>query len=175
MSEPIGTPVRDGTITLRRPRLSDAGRLVEIARDSRVLDVNSGYAYLLWCRDFRDTTVVAVRDGRVVGFVTGYVRPEVPDTLFVWQVAVDVDSRGRGLGGSMLDCVLDRVSRFGVRFVETTVTPGNRASHAMFTALAGRWATGIHVRPLFSPNHFPDGHDAEDLYTIGPIRAGGNR
>ncbi|MDX5310866.1 MAG: GNAT family N-acetyltransferase, partial [Rhodococcus sp. (in: high G+C Gram-positive bacteria)] len=82
----------------------------QIARDSKVLDVNSSYAYVLWCRDFAATSVVATAgDHEAVGFVSGYRRPEAPDTLFVWQVAVDQDQRGRGVAGRMLDSLWDRL------------------------------------------------------------------
>ncbi|MGB7362632.1 MAG: GNAT family N-acetyltransferase, partial [Rhodococcus sp. (in: high G+C Gram-positive bacteria)] len=84
------TSTEDIDFSFRPPRAGDGIRLWEIARDSQVLDVNSSYSYVLWCRDFSDTTVVAVdADDKPVGFVTGYLRPDSTDTIFVWQVAVD--------------------------------------------------------------------------------------
>lgn len=155
-------------LNFRPPRISDGRRLWEIARDSRVLDVNSGYAYVLWCRDFADTSVVATDEADVpVGFITGFRRPEAPGTLFVWQVAVDADQRGRGVAGRMLDHLLDRLAPHGVTRLETTVSPDNEASIAMFTALARRRGTHITRTELFAPEDFPDSHLAEDLYTIG--------
>ncbi|MFD4291641.1 diaminobutyrate acetyltransferase [Rhodococcus sp. NPDC058505] len=175
MPDLLDPPAHEGTTVLRRPRLSDSIRMQQIAKDSRVLDVNSAYAYLLWCRDFPNTSAVAEIDGRVAGYVTGYVRPESPDTLFIWQVAVDEAARGRGVGVAMLDRILDWTRGFGVRFLETTITADNPSSIAMFTALARRRDTGIYARPLFAADHFPEGHAAEDLYTIGPIHGGGRR
>ena len=58
-------------VLFRSPQIDDGVRLWEIARDSKVLDLNSSYAYLLWCRDFSATSIVAEVDGRVVGFVSG--------------------------------------------------------------------------------------------------------
>lgn len=155
-------------LNFRPPRISDGKRLWEIARDSRVLDVNSGYAYVLWCRDFADASVVATDEADIpVGFITGFRRPESPRTLFVWQVAVDADQRGRGVAGRMLDHLLDRLAPSGVARLETTVSPDNDASIAMFTALARRRGTHITRTELFAPEDFPDSHLAEDLYTIG--------
>ncbi|MFD1811090.1 diaminobutyrate acetyltransferase [Rhodococcus gannanensis] len=167
--------LRDDPVFLRRPRLSDAGHMWRIAKDTGVLDVNSSYAYLLWCRDFAATSVVAEIGTTVAGFATGFIRPESPDTLFVWQVAVDSAARGRGVGVSMLDHMLCRATPFAVRFLETTITADNPASLAMFTALANSRGTDIYARPLFSESHFPDGHAAEDLYTVGPIHQNGTR
>ncbi|HAG60102.1 MAG TPA: diaminobutyrate acetyltransferase, partial [Arthrobacter bacterium] len=73
-----------------------------MARDSKVLDLNSSYSYLLWCRDFAAASIMATVDGEPAGFITGYMRPGEPGTLMVWQVAVDEAFRGRKLAASML-------------------------------------------------------------------------
>ncbi len=66
-------------LSFRSPQISDGKRLWQIARDSEVLDVNSGYAYVLWCRDFAETSVVATDEtDRPVGFITGYRRQDSP-------------------------------------------------------------------------------------------------
>ncbi|CRK54037.1 L-2,4-diaminobutyric acid acetyltransferase [Rhodococcus sp. RD6.2] len=154
-------------IACRRPTVDDGTRIWEIARDSRVLDLNSSYSYLLWCRDFHDCSVVAELDGRVVGFVTGYVRRDDPSTLFVWQVAVDESARGHGVAAAMLNELLDHLSHQGITRLETTISPDNGASIAMFTSLARHRYTTITKRELFTPSHFPDAHESEELYIIG--------
>ncbi|WP_231390282.1 diaminobutyrate acetyltransferase [Nocardia sp. CNY236] len=139
-----------------------------IAKDSAVLDVNSSYSYLLWCRDFAETSVVADVDGRVVGFVTGFVRPQAPDTVFVWQIAVDRSQRGRGIAAQLLHSLLDRVADQGVSVLETTITSDNTASIAMFTSVARARAADITNSSLFDADAFPDGHASEELYRIAP-------
>lgn len=157
-----------------RPVTGDGAALWRIARGTGVLDVNSGYAYLMWCRDFADTSVVVRSDGRVVGFIIGYLRPTAPETLFVWQVAVDAACRGRNLAGRMLHHLADRT---GCRWLETTVSPDNAASIAMFTAFARDRNTEIRRSDLFAAQDFPaeadpEGHQPEDLYRIGPLPGG---
>lgn len=154
-------------VLFRSPQIADGVRLWEIARNSEVLDLNSSYAYLLWCKDFSRTSIVAVADDRVIGFVSGYVRPESAHTLFVWQVAVDAENRGQGIAGRMLHTLFDHLEPQGVTHLETTISPDNEASIALFTALARRRGTNISKQDLFSPDNFPDGHEAEDLFTIG--------
>jgi L-2,4-diaminobutyric acid acetyltransferase len=154
-------------VTFRAPAIGDAPRLWEIARDSGVLDLNSSYSYLLWCRDFRDSSVVAEQDGRVGGFVTGFVRPQDPRTVFVWQVAVDEALRGHGIAASMLNRLLDHLAHQGVTRLETTISPDNAASQALFTALARTRYTSITRQQLFDPSHFPDQHGSEELYIVG--------
>ncbi|MDL5200794.1 diaminobutyrate acetyltransferase [Streptomyces sp. ALI-76-A] len=155
-----------------RPSVADGAALWRMARDSKVLDLNSSYSYLLWCRDFAATSAVA-RDehGEPVGFVTGYVRPDRPDTLLVWQVAVDESHRGRGLAAALLDGLVARTAaERGPTVVETTITPGNTASERLFTSFAERHGARLEREVLFDAGLFPDGpHDPEVLYRIGPL------
>ncbi len=153
------------------PTVADGTALYRITRDSGALDVNSSYTYLLWCRDFARTSAVARSDGTVVGFVTGYVRPDAPDTLVVWQIAVDSSQRGGGVAGKLLGHLLDRVIARGVRYLETTITPDNAASIKLFSALARDRAAELVRSELFTPDLFPDAHEGEDLYRIGPFAA----
>ncbi|MEJ3656839.1 diaminobutyrate acetyltransferase [Actinomycetes bacterium KLBMP 9759] len=161
----LGQPA--GAISCGPPEIADGVECWRIARDSEVLDVNSRYAYLLWCRDFASTSVVARRGGAVVGFVTGYRRPDRPSTLLVWQVAVDGHARGAGVAGRMLDALHAQVS--GIEHVETTITPANTASIALFTAFARRHGAAVTRTELFGRDVLGAEHDPEILFRIGPI------
>ncbi|MBA4859864.1 diaminobutyrate acetyltransferase [Streptomyces sp. PSKA54] len=157
---------------LECPEVADGAAIWRIARDSKTLDLNSSYSYLLWCRDFAGTSLVARgADGEPVGFITGYVRPERPGTLVVWQVAVDETHRGRGLAAALLEGLTSRVAaERGVTSLETTITPGNTASERLFTSYAERHGAGVTREVLFDAALFPDGgHDPEVLYRIGPL------
>ncbi|MEV5436133.1 diaminobutyrate acetyltransferase [Streptomyces sp. NPDC052682] len=159
-------------LQIDRPTVADGAALWRIAKDSKTLDLNSSYSYLLWCRDFAATSAVARdEDGAPVGFVTGYVRPDRPDTLLVWQVAVDESYRGRGLAAALLHGLAARVvAERGVTTVETTITPGNTASERLFTSFAERRGARLEREVLFGTGLFPDGpHDTEVLYRIGPL------
>ncbi|MEW1696273.1 diaminobutyrate acetyltransferase [Streptomyces sp. NPDC093249] len=171
-------------VTIGRAHADDGSALWRIARDSGELDVNSPYSYLLWCRDFAATTAVA-RDagGRPVGFVTGYLRPDAPRTLFVWQVAVDGSHRGTGVAGALLDALSDRVAaEHGLDALEATVTPDNTPSDRMFRTFARRRGAAVTQEVLFPSTVFPeppsgaagiaetdDGHQPEVLYRIAPL------
>ncbi|WP_173131572.1 diaminobutyrate acetyltransferase [Kibdelosporangium persicum] len=148
------------------PSTSDGAGMWRLARDSRTLDLNSSYSYLLWCRDFAGTSAVVRVDGEVIGFVNGYLRPNQPDTLVIWQIAVSGEHRGRGFATTLLDNVIRRT---GARHLEATVTSDNDASIAMFRALAARWGAGLTGKQLFSADQFPDEHAPEFLFRIGPF------
>jgi L-2,4-diaminobutyric acid acetyltransferase len=160
-------------LLLEPPSVDDGPDLWRLVRETRTLDLNSEYHYLLWCRDFAATSVVARHEGAACGFVTGYVRPDVPDTLMVWQVAVAPALRGHGIAGRMLGELLDRRAPFGQVFMEATVTPDNAASIALFTALGRDRAMPISRCDLFTADQFRGGgHQPEVLFRIGPAVAG---
>lgn len=155
--------------TFRQPAVSDGQTLWQMATDSQVLDVNTSYAYLLWCRDFAKTSLIAEIDGTPAGFVTGYLRPDEPEILMVWQVAVGAGFQQRGLAAAMLD---ELAARCGVQGVETTVTEDNAPSNRLFTRFAERHGAELTGTALFTPELYPDDHDTEYLYRIGPLGPG---
>ncbi|GAY09078.1 diaminobutyrate acetyltransferase [Pseudonocardia sp. N23] len=160
------------TVLISRPTVDDGVDVSRLAAESKVLDLNSRYAYLLWCRDFAETSVLARLDdprSAPVGFVTGYRRPDSPDTLVVWQVAVDAATRGLGVAGRMLDELVDAVP--GVDHLETTITPGNDASERLFSAFAERRDAPLVTSELFSADLLGDDHEPEILHRIGPFAA----
>lgn len=153
----------------------DGARMWELARDSGGLDLNSPYSYLLWCRDFAATSVAARSAGALVGFITGYVRPDARDTVIVWQVTVDASQRGRRLAARMLHHLADRLAPAGVRFLEATVTPGNEPSARLFAGFARDRGARLDRSTLFDAGDFPVEHEPEVLMRIGPFGSGPGR
>jgi L-2,4-diaminobutyric acid acetyltransferase len=142
--------------------------------DSPPLDTNSIYCNLLQCTHWSSTSVLAEHDGRVVGFISAYVIPERPDTVFVWQVAVAAEARGTGLGGRMLDAVLEREACAHVQHLETTITADNAASWGLFRSLARRHDAALDHSELFTrERHFAGHHASEILVRVGPFAAAG--
>lgn len=159
---------------LIRPPVPDDGIAVHnLIQQSAFLDDNSLYCYLLICTHFKTTSVVATVGDDLAGVVTAYIPPGQPDTLFVWQVAVDTAFQGNGLASRMLNDLLDRDSTRNIQYLETTVTADNRASRAMFMSLARRFNAGVCESVMFDrEKHFLNLHDAEHLLRIGPLKPG---
>jgi L-2,4-diaminobutyric acid acetyltransferase len=107
---------------LRNAGPDDGAALWRLVRECRPLDENSAYAYMMWAREFSDTTLVAERDDELIGFVTAFRPPSRPDSIFLWQVGVGKAGRGEGLASRLLDALL-QVPGEPVRFVEATVDP----------------------------------------------------
>jgi len=165
------TPATQSEILLRAPRVADGAAIHALIRACPPLDLNSAYAYLLLSHHFTDTCVVAEKNGEIVGYVSGYVPPAQPDVFFVWQVAVHEHGRGLGLGQRMLRHLLQRPAAHGARYVETTVSPSNGPSRAMFQRLAASLGTSLQETALFTTDMFGPGaaHEDETLLRIGPF------
>ena len=157
--------------TLRRPQPTDGHALNQLIERCPPLDTNSVYCNLLQCTHFSATSIAAEnQSGELVGFISGYCPPERPDTLFVWQVAVDDSMRGQGLGISMLMGLIERTAAHGVRWLETTISPGNGASVALFAKAFRQLGVTASTEVLFSrAHHFNGQHDDEVLYRAGPF------
>jgi L-2,4-diaminobutyric acid acetyltransferase len=159
-------------VTFRTASLLDAHAIWRIVHESGVLDVNSHYCYLLLCRDFADTCVVACQETAVVGFVTAYRPPSRPRHIFVWQVGVDSNVRRQGLAKRLLHQLVSLPACQGVQFLEATITPSNTPSRRLFTAFANDLHVPCRVVQGFTAEVFSgQSHEAEETFRIGPLEA----
>lgn len=135
----------------------------------RSVDTNSPYSYLMLGEYFGGTCAVAESDERVIGFATGLNPAEEPETLFIWQIAVDPAARGSGVASGLLDHLVQRPQVPRLRFLEATVTPTNESSIGLFRSFAHRWNTECMEEELFGVDDFPDAteHEAEMRVRIG--------
>jgi L-2,4-diaminobutyric acid acetyltransferase len=157
-------------LVFRQPTAEDGYALNQLVAASPPLDTNSVYCNLLQCTHFSATSVAVEQDGRLVGFISAHIPPEKPDTVFVWQVVVDGSQRGRGLAKKMLHEIVARPACRGVRYLETTITPDNDASWALFKSFARDKDTGLEHAVWFERDaHFGGLHDSESLLRIGPF------
>ncbi|HDS45199.1 MAG TPA: diaminobutyrate acetyltransferase [Methanomicrobia archaeon] len=169
MEEDSGSPEPHLPI-VRAPCVNDGAKIHALVSNSAPLDVNSRYCYLLLCRYFDRTCVVAEEQGEIIGFISGFRPPHRADVFFVWQVAVDSQNRRRGLGKRMLHELLHRPESRGIRFLETTVTRSNEASRLLFQALARALDAPCEESVCFSEADFgPEAHEPEYLVRIGPF------
>src|SRR5699024_696335 len=146
--------------------------MFRIVKESKVLDVNSSYSYLLWSKYFSKASIIATCEDEVIGFVSGFLQPESPDTLFVWQVAVDQKFRGHGLATKLIQQLIQQIDQeTDVRYLEATVTPSNVPSSKLFQGLAKKHKTDCSIFECFSEEQFPGpDHEAELTYRVGPLK-----
>ncbi|WP_408034003.1 diaminobutyrate acetyltransferase [Teredinibacter purpureus] len=163
-------------IQLRMPVLEDGMPVYQLVQRCPPLDTNSSYCNVLQCGHFANTSVAAELDGELMGFVSGYIIAERPDTLFIWQVAVDDRTRGLGLASQMLSHILNRPCCSTVRYLETTITEDNQPSWRLFERLAKQLETLIQPSPWLDKQiHFKGQHESESLVRIGPFNCAQTR
>lgn len=152
------------------PHTEDGSKVHALVVSCPPLDPNSLYCNLLQCTHFRETCILAEMDDASVGWVSAYRPPQEPDTLFIWQVAIATEARGKGLALHLIKALLARPACAGVGRIRTTITPDNQASWAMFRSLARNLGAGFSDTPwLLADAHFDGAHASEHLVTIGPL------
>ncbi|HOS29075.1 MAG TPA: diaminobutyrate acetyltransferase [Deltaproteobacteria bacterium] len=154
----------------RKPRLEDGAGIFTLVKNSKPLDANSLYSYLILTAHFGDTCIVVEQKSEIVGYISAYIHPGKKDTLFVWQVAVGEGVRQKGVGMSMLMQLLKRDCLASIRWLETTVTPSNGSSARLFHSLARKLNTSCHTSAFFPRDLFEgQSHEEEVLFRIGPF------
>ncbi len=152
---------------LRPPNKSDGLAIHRLIAQCPPLDTNSSYCNFVQIEHFRETCVVAEKNGNIVGFLSGHIIPTRPDTLFVWQVAIAESVRGEGLALSLLRHLLSRESLHSIQYLETSITKSNKSSWALFNKLdrlhqdAGQVSIFLDHR-----THFDGTKETEHLFRI---------
>lgn len=156
---------------IRKPKLTDGLKAFQLVAASASLDINSKYAYFLLCSHFADTSALVETDEKLIGFLGAYRRPDAPEALFIWQIAVDPTVRGQGLAGRMLETIVARPSSHSIRAIEGTVAPSNGASRSFFAKYAQAHGAALYTTPFLESAAFGAGtaHEAECLLHIGPL------
>ncbi|MFH8753389.1 diaminobutyrate acetyltransferase [Streptomyces rimosus] len=155
----------------RAPAPEDGPAVWKLVENTPGLDSNSLYYYTLWFRDFTDGSLVAVVDDELVGFLTGYRRPDESETYFVWQTAVNPRHGIPFLGVKLFQAAADRQVANGARYVEATVSAENKSIIMVLKQFAKKHSAPIETRVLFPSTLFTDSHHDEVLYRIGPLTA----
>src|SRR5699024_5879755 len=144
--------------------------MFRIVEESKVLDVNSSYSYLMWSKYFNETSIVAECEDKVIGFVSGFRQPTSLDTLFVWQVAIDPAFRGLGLATKLIEQLLKQLGD-AVRYLESTVTPSKIPYSKLVKGIAEKNNTNCSIFERISEDEYPEpSHEAEINYRVGPIK-----
>lgn len=154
---------------IRTLTTEDGKNIYNLVKQSSVLDNNSEYAYLLMGAHFHDTCAVAESDNTIVGFVSSYIIPNQPDTLFVWQVATSPNHQKQGIAKKLLAYIANKHIQNGGKYIHATIDPTNKASRKLFASLASTLDTSWHEQTLFTEDHFSESHQSEPLIVIGPV------
>jgi GNAT superfamily N-acetyltransferase len=118
----------------------------------------------LWFQHFTETSWIAERaDGRIVGFLVGFVSPEHPGTAYVHMIGTDPNRRRDGLGGSLYKRFFEDARARGCHEVKAVTWPGNRVSVNFHRSIGFRVDDGPGTTSIYgTPAHADYDGDGED-------------
>jgi ribosomal protein S18 acetylase RimI-like enzyme len=123
-------------LRFRRPTEADYPAISRVIDDwwgGRRMDV---LLPRLWLQHFTGTSWLAeTDDGRLAGFLIGFLSPDQPDVAYCHMIATNPNLRRGGLGRALYERFFADARAGGRRRVEAVTWPANRASLAFHRAL----------------------------------------
>lgn len=100
-----------------------------------------------FANDSRHHLALALDGDLVVGMASGvtYIHPDKPAELWINEVGVATDWRGRGIGKGLLDTLLAHARALGCRVAWVLTEEDNAAARALYTGRGGRERTTVYV------------------------------
>jgi ribosomal protein S18 acetylase RimI-like enzyme len=160
----VDGPMNDGAVplSLRRPVEADHPRLVAVVDEWWGGRRMRAMLPRLWLQHMTGTSWIAeTGDGRLRGFIVGFVSPDHPDTAYAHMIAADPNLRRAGVGRTLYGRFFEDMRARGVRHVTAVTWPGNRASIAFHRAMGFSVDDGPGTQPIYGTPAHPD-HDGED-------------
>jgi GNAT superfamily N-acetyltransferase len=90
----------------------------------------------LWLQHFAGTSLVAEHDGRLIGFLIGFLSQDRPDEGYIHFVGVAPDARRASAGRALYQRFFETCRRAGRTRVRCITSPQNTLSIAFHTAMS---------------------------------------
>jgi GNAT superfamily N-acetyltransferase len=160
---PIGRRERP-TLVLRRPLEADYPRLIAVVDEWWGGRRMRALLPRLWLQHMTGTSWIAeTPDGRLRGFLIGFISPDHPATAYAHMIAADQNLRRAGVGRTLYERFFDDVRGRGATSVRAVTWPGNRISVSFHRAIGFRIDDGPGTQNIFGIPAYPDyDGDGED-------------
>lgn len=146
-------------LTFRRPTAEDHARIVSVIDEWWGGRALRQLLPRLWLEHFQGTSWVAERaDGRLAGFVVGFISPDDPSTAYAHMIASDPNLRRAGTGRALYERFFQDARARGARRVTAVTWPGNRASVAFHRSMGFAVDDGAGTQAIYGTPAHPD-HD----------------
>ncbi|MEK6719275.1 MAG: GNAT family N-acetyltransferase [Chloroflexota bacterium] len=155
---PLADPsAASSEVIFRRPSEADYLAIVRVVDDwwggDRRMD---GLLPRLWLQHFTGTSWIVESDGRLVGFLIGFVSPDHADEAYVHMVASHPSRRGQGIGRDLYERFFADMRERGVRRVKAITWPGNRRSVGFHRAIGFTVEDGPGTQNLYGIPAYAD-------------------
>ena len=150
-------------VVVRPAKLFDMPEIVRIERVSFREQYPRG-VFLIFLENNPDTFLVAEYNGKVIGYVMAYLRPDLEG--HVMSIAVDPDYRGRGIGSALLSEVIERLAARGAKWIGLEVRVSNENAIKLYERFGFKKIKRV-------TGYYSDGEDA--YYMLLPVEEWGGR
>lgn len=120
----------------------------------------SEYVYWILSRYCGPACLVAEQDGEITGFLAA-----VPSCgrgcLFIWQIAVALQERQRGIGAALLEEAKRQAGKMGLRRIEISIDRENEGCNRLLEKAAASWKGRISVAGAYRDDTF-----SETVYSV---------
>ncbi|AEC51827.1 acetyltransferase [Pyrococcus sp. NA2] len=137
-------------VTIRPAKLFDIAYIMRIEQLSFKEKYPRGL-FLTFLEANPDTFLVAEYNGKVIGYVMGYLRPDMEGHIM--SIAVDPDYRGNGIGKALMIAVIEKLFKKGARWIGLEVRVSNKIAINLYKKLGFKI-----VKRIYS--YYSDGEDA---------------
>ncbi len=124
--------LKDEPISFDTADVTEFLEVYDLIRHCPPLESYGPHLYKIMIRYFNNTCYVAKKRDRVIGWVMGFIAPNNPDTYFLWQIGIDPNEQGIGLGSRLLDYVEKDLIKKQCKRIELTIDPENIPSQKLF-------------------------------------------
>jgi GNAT superfamily N-acetyltransferase len=120
--------------TFRAVTIPDLAAILDELDDFWGAERDMGFLHqALYVHEFGKTSVLAERDGRVLGYLLGFVSQDAVG--YIHAVAVRTEAHGEGIGRRMYERFEQLVRTHGARSLKAITAPENDGSRASHLAL----------------------------------------
>lgn len=158
-----------GNVIFTRPEACHAQEVKTLVDENEQLDSNSLYIYLIWCSFFSQNSAIAIKNNEVISFVTGFRKPDDPETYFLWQTAAKKRHGVANLGLNLILYAVEKEIENGIKAIEASVNKKNTPIVMLMKTLNKRVGGDLSTTSLFSSeqlSHEGMQHHEETLIRI---------
>lgn len=144
--------IPSSNLSIRPAGPSDAARIVQLIRQmGSDSDVNDEYV-LHYLSGMERGVLLACIDEEVAGLLSYSVRADLyhaGNCMLIEELVVDIGVRGQGIGGALMEALLEKAEKLGCRELSLAVMPDNEGAIHLYKT------HGLVEEALYLERHFP--------------------
>ncbi len=123
---------------IRNCKEEDIDEVMGLVRLCKPLVLHNDFTYWILFKYFGDTCFVIAGDDKIVGYVSGVTSTAQKGVLYLWQIAIAPDYRGKNYAKFLIEKMLNVARKKKCKSLQFSVSPKNEASFSLFSRFAGK-------------------------------------